>query len=67
MEQKKRFGYDGVVTQFGSIINRNWNAETAATSEKKAMSNLKYRYKKDYNLLPSSKIELPGELYLIEE
>jgi hypothetical protein len=37
-----------------------------ATSEKKAKSNLAYRYKLDNNLIPSAKIILPGKIKLAE-
>ena len=64
---KKRYAYDGQVTQFGKVINRNWYGETAAVSDKKAKSNLIFQYKEQYGFEPFAKVELPGKVYLIEE
>lgn len=61
---KKEYLYDGIVLQFGVCIDRNWKASTWAYNEKKALSNLIYRYKQDHNLSANAKIELPGGLAL---
>lgn len=67
MNEKQKYGYAGVVTQFGKIIHNSWHGETAAVSDKKAKSNLVYQFKQEFNLVNSAKVELPGQLYLIEE
>ena len=41
-----KYSYDGVVKEFDTIISNRWRGSTYATSEKKARSNLIYRYKK---------------------
>ncbi len=69
-EEKPRFlyRYEGAVTQFGNIINPYWEGGTLAESEDKARSNLMFQYKKikKHNLALKAKIELPGNLYILE-
>lgn len=60
-----RYIYDGPVKSFGKIINDHWVAETMAVSDKKAKSNLSFRYKKEHNLSAESKIELTGDIKLV--
>ena len=60
-----KYVYNGPVKEFDRLINERWYAETTAVSANKAKSNLKYRYKKEHNLVAGSKIELPGEVTLI--
>lgn len=43
--EKKLFKYTGAVKIFGNVVKNFWEAETIAVSEKKAYSNLSYRYK----------------------
>lgn len=57
----KRFTYDGPVMVFDRCVG-NWRGETMAESERKAKSNLVYQYKKRNNLVPSAKIDLPGNV-----
>lgn len=57
-----RYVYEGPVMQFENCIEKRWKSETYAPSEKKALSNLAYRYKKAHGLQPGVKIELPGKL-----
>lgn len=61
-EEKRLYYYDGCVTSFGKVCTQNWYAETYAVSAKKAKSNLTYRYKKEMNLEPTCKIELPDKI-----
>ncbi len=56
-----RYSYDGPVEMFDKFIGY-WKAETYAETEKKAMSNLKYRYKKENGLVANTKIALTGKL-----
>lgn len=63
MSSKKTYVYKGAVMMFDRIINQYWEAETTATSEKKAKSNLAFRYKKMNGLEPTVKITLPGNVY----
>ena len=62
----KRYSYKGPVCEFGKVIASMWTAETTAPSEKKAMSNLAYQFKRDYNKIKTAKITLPGKLTVIE-
>jgi len=59
-----RYAYNGPVLIFGRWV-ANWKGETVADSGKKAKSNLTYQYKKKNNLLPNTKVTLPGELTLV--
>jgi len=43
-----------------------WTAETVAPSEKKALSNLAFQFKRDTNRVKTSKISLPGKLTIAE-
>ena len=52
--------------EFGSCIQRNWTGETIAVSEKKAKSNLAYRWKKENNRCTGTKISLPGKLTIVD-
>jgi len=54
--------YNGPVMEFDRVVSKNWKATTEADSEKKARSNLSYRYKKENNRTANSKIKLPGEM-----
>lgn len=60
--EKKLYTYQGPVMFFDKCIERFWSASTFATSAKKAISNLKYRYKQDFNLADNAKISLPGKI-----
>lgn len=62
-----KYSYNGPVSQFDKCITNNWTAETIASSEKKALSNFKYRFKKENNMASNSKIDLPGRITIIEE
>lgn len=61
----KQYSYDGPVMEFGRIIANRWQATTSATSEKKALNNLAYRFKMQNNKIPSAKIKLPGKLVVV--
>lgn len=59
----ERYTYSGPVTEYGKCIANNWEGETYAPSEKKAISNLKYQFKKKNNRFAyASNIGLPGKL-----
>ena len=59
--------YEGPVTSFGEVVARKWRASTYAMSDRKAKSNLAYKYRKQRGLLATSKIELPGEIIMAKE
>jgi hypothetical protein len=63
---KQEYSYDGPVLEFGRCITVRWTASTCAESEKKARSNLTYRYKKQFNKVANTRIDLPGKLVAVE-
>lgn len=58
----KEYEYSGPVTQFNRCIERNWKASTTASSKKKALNNLVFRYKREHNMISSANIKLQGTL-----
>lgn len=65
MIKNKQYEYCGPVMEFDICVERTWKASTWAPSEKKALSNLTYRYKRDHNRAPQTKITLPGKIALV--
>ena len=61
-----RYAYSGPVKIFGTIVQKDWYAETIAATPAKAKSNLAYQWKKDNGRTASSKVELPGKIILME-
>lgn len=61
-----RYIYEGPVMEFDRCIMNKWSSETVAVSEKKARNNLTYQFKRAYNRVPSTRISLPGKIYLVE-
>lgn len=59
------YSYEGPVEKFGVCVCHNWKAKTMAPSKRKAISNLKYRYKLENCLVPTTKISLPGKVTVI--
>lgn len=57
----QQYLYDGPVMEF-----YRWVASTYAPSEKKARSNLTYRYKKQSNRVAGTRISLPGKLVEVQ-
>lgn len=53
-----RYIYKGPIYSFNQIINDNYYAETEAVSEKKALSNIQYKYKLSHKLTVNTKITL---------
>lgn len=58
--KNRTYAYKGPVMKFDICVERNWEATTWAPSEKKARSNLAFRYKKDHGLERTASISLPG-------
>ena len=56
------YSYNGPVLEFDKVITNNWRAQTNATSEAKARSNLAYQFKKVNGKVPRTKITLPGKI-----
>lgn len=59
------YSYDGPVERFGKCIAHRWTASTYAPSARKARSNLEYRFKKENNLIPATKVTLPGKITMV--
>lgn len=60
------YSYDGPVMEFDQCLTYHWTASTYAVSEKKARSNLAFRYKREHNRMPDAKIALPGKIKCVE-
>jgi hypothetical protein len=56
------YSYDGPVLEFDRIIVNHWHAQTYASSEAKARTNLAYQFKKNTGRVPRTKITLPGKI-----
>lgn len=61
-----QYVYEGPVLKFDKCIDQYFKAVTFAVSEKKARSNLAYRYKKDHGLMPNTNITLPGKISKVQ-
>lgn len=61
-----QYMYEGPVLEFERPIMDNWKASTYAPSEKKARSNLTYRFKKLHNRVANTRITLPGKITLVK-
>lgn len=51
-----------VINNFNQIIKNKWEGETYANTDRKAMSNLNYQFKKEHGLLKSAKVVLINEI-----
>ena len=56
------YSYNGPVLEFDKIVTNIWKAQTYATSEAKARSNLAFQFKNKYGKAPRTKITLPGKI-----
>lgn len=65
MQEYHKYIYDGPVMEFNNLIAEHWKGETMAPSEKKARSNLIYKFKINNNRVASSKITLPGKIRIV--
>ena len=58
---KTLYHYHGNVKQFDSIIVRDFDGQTLATSEKQALNNLSYQIKRILKLSPNAKLSLDAK------
>jgi hypothetical protein len=65
MNNNKKYVYEGAVYARDSLVSERWKAVTWASSESKAISNLKYRFRNDYYYEPCVPLSLPGSLTVI--
>ncbi len=63
---KQSYYYEGPVMYFDKCILSTWKGYTYAESERKAKSNLAFRYKQAYGLAPTANITLPGRIELVQ-
>ena len=61
-----QYRYCGPVKEFNNIINSKWEAVTHAFSEKKARTNLEFRYKREHGKTADSNITLPGDIIKLD-
>lgn len=63
-----RYKYKGQVVRFGRVIAENWVGETIAISDKKAIVNIEYQFKKYAGLSPNVNVGLFNKnLKIVEE
>lgn len=62
----KRYTYVGPVEEFGRCIAHSWTSTTYAPSEKKARSNFIFQFNKERGKIPTTKINLPGKIVMID-
>lgn len=68
MGEPRKYVYKGPVVRFGRVIAESWTGETSAVSEKKAMTNLEYQFKKYAGLAANVNVGLYiKNLKLVEE
>lgn len=69
MDEKdmKVYSYSGPVVVNGSVTDWKWKTTTWASSKRKAISNLKHRYRDICKLSPYSKVKLEGSIVCKEE
>lgn len=60
-----KYIYEGPVMHFDDCITRKWEGETLAVSEKKAKSNLAYKFKIENGYSRNAMIRLPGKIKLV--
>lgn len=65
-QKLKRYSYKGPVCEFDRAIAHMWEAETYAPTERKALSNLAFQFKRDNKRIKTAKITLPGKLTVVE-
>lgn len=58
----KKYTYTGPVMRFNECVANEWTDVTYAPTKAKARSNLAYKFKKQFNLVPSARITLPGKI-----
>ena len=56
------YSYDGPVMEFEKVIANRWTGTTYASSERRARSNLTFRFKQEFGKSTGAKITLPGKL-----
>lgn len=60
--KKWKWYYKGPVLKFNDIVATDYKMETIAESKAKAISQMTYRFKKDHNLEPNTRITIKEDL-----
>lgn len=60
-----KYTYKGAVYAFDNLIAAHWEASTWATSEAKAVSNLKHRFRKTAGLVNYTPITFSGKITVL--
>ena len=58
----RKYVYEGAVYAFDSLVVMRWKASTWAISEAKAISNLKFRFRNEFNYSRCTPLDMPGRL-----
>lgn len=61
-----KYIYEGPVMYFDDCVAHDWKGETLAVSEKKARSNLAYKWKIENGYTRNAMIKLPGKIKLAD-
>jgi len=56
-----KFTYNGPVLMFGRVVCSKYFAQTMAVGVKKALSNIAYRYKKEYGLVAGAQVTVDAK------
>jgi hypothetical protein len=59
---KFKFTYKGPVLMFDKVVATDYKCETIAENEKKAATNMVYNFKKDHNLVQSTRVTIKKDL-----
>ena len=59
-----KYVYEGPVMVFGKFVG-NWRGETIADSERKAISNLSYQFRKQNNRASNTVVDFPNKLKIV--
>lgn len=62
----QEYAYDGPVMVFDRCVANHWKGRTMATSPAKAKSNLIYQFKKQNNMIASTRVTLPNKVVNLE-
>lgn len=58
-----KYTFEGCAFSFGDLVDSDVYLATHAVSAKKAVSNIKYIWKKDHGYMKNAKINMVGKLY----
>lgn len=62
----KKYVYVGPVEIFGKCVAHKWMSTTYAPSMQKALNNFKFQVNQLHGKIPTSKVGLPGKIFLAD-